>query len=301
VRFQFVEAHHEEYDVQIMCDVLDVSRSGYYAWRTRPASPREVADAEFTKEIERVFYDSWQTYGYESIWRVLQEEGIPCGKHRVRRLMRQAGLVVKQTKRYKHTTEANPDHMPAPNILQGDFEAARPDAKWCADITYIPTQEGWLYLAVILDLFSRRIVGWAMSKRMTQQLVCTALEMALRQRQPLEPLIHHSDRGSQYTSDADQELLATHDITPSMSGRGNCYDNAPVESFFGTLKTELVHHTVYRTRQDARTDIFFYIEGFYNRKRRHTALDHLSPADFEAALVLPNVLEKYEFVSINPG
>jgi putative transposase len=301
VRFQFVEAHHEEYDVQIMCDVLDVSRSGYYAWRTRPASPREVADAEFTKEIERVFYDSWQTYGYESIWRVLQEEGIPCGKHRVRRLMRQAGLVVKQTKRYKHTTKANPDHMPAANILQGDFEAARPDAKWCADITYIPTQEGWLYLAVILDLFSRRIVGWAMSKRMTQQLVCTALEMALRQRQPLEPLIHHSDRGSQYTSDAYQELLATHDITPSMSGRGNCYDNAPVESFFGTLKTELVHHTVYRTRQDARTDIFFYIEGFYNRKRRHTALDHLSPADFEAALVLPNVLEKYEFVSINPG
>jgi putative transposase len=301
VRFQFVEAHHEEYDVQIMCDVLDVSRSGYYAWRTRPASPREVADAEFTKEIERVFYDSWQTYGYESIWRVLQEEGIPCGKHRVRRLMRQAGLVVKQTKRYKHTTEANPDHMPAPNILQGDFEAARPDAKWCADITYIPTQEGWLYLAVILDLFSRRIVGWAMSKRMTQQLVCTALEMALRQRQPVEPLIHHSDRGSQYTSDAYQELLATHDITPSMSGRGNCYDNAPVESFFGTLKTELVHHTVYRTRQDARTDIFFYIEGFYNRKRRHTALDHLSPADFEAALVLPKVLEKYEFVSINPG
>lgn len=287
--------------MQIMCDVLDVSRSGYYAWRTRPASQREMADAEFIKEIERIFYDSWQTYGYESIWRVMQDEGIPCGKHRVRRLMRQAGLVVKQTKRYKHTTEANPDHMPAPNILQGNFEAARLDAKWCADITYIPTQEGWLYLAVILDLFSRRIVGWAMDKRMTQQLVCTALQMALRQRQPAEPLIHHSDRGSQYTSDAYQQLLAAHDITPSMSGRGNCYDNAPVESFFGTLKTELVHHTVYRTRQDAKTDIFFYIEGFYNRKRRHTALDYLSPAVFEASLARPAVLERYEFVSINPG
>lgn len=301
MRFQFIEAHREEFDVQIMCDVLDVSRSGYYAWRTRPASQREMADAEFIKEIERVFYDSWQTYGYESIWRVLKDEGIPCGKHRVRRLMRRAGLVAKQTKRYKHTTEANPDHLPASNILQGDFEAARPDAKWCADITYIPTQEGWLYLAVILDLFSRRIIGWAMSKRMTQQLACTALEMALRQRQPVAPLIHHSDRGSQYTSDAYQELLAAHDITPSMSGRGNCYDNAPVESFFGTLKTELVHHTVYRTRQEAQTDIFFYIEGFYNRKRRHTALDYLSPADFEAALIPPNILERYEFVSINPG
>lgn len=301
MRFQFIEAHREEFDVQIMCDVLDVSRSGYYAWRTRPASPREMADAEFIREIERVFYDSWQTYGYESIWRMLRDEGIPCGKHRVRRLMRQAGLVVKQTKRYKHTTEANPNHRPAPNILQGDFAAERPDAKWCADITYIPTREGWLYLAVILDLFSRRIVGWAMNKRMTQQLVCTALETALRQRQPLEPLIHHSDRGSQYTSDAYQEILATNDITPSMSGRGNCYDNAPVESFFGTLKTELVHHAVYRTRQEAQTDIFFYIEGFYNRQRRHTALEYLSPADFEVTHVSPMILERYDSVSINPG
>lgn len=301
MRFQFIEAHRKEFDVQIMCDVLDVSRSGYYAWRTRPASAREMADAEFIKEIERVFYDSWQTYGYQSIWRVLQDEGFACGKHRVRRLMRQAGLVTKQTKRYRRTTEANPDHMPAPNVLQGDFAAERPDAKWCADITYIPTQQGWLYLAVILDLFSRRIVGWAMDKRMTRQLVGTALQMALRQRQPLEPLIHHSDRGSQYTSDDYQQLLAAHGITPSMSGSGNCYDNAPVESFFGTLKTELVNHTVYRTRQEAQTDIFFYIEGFYNRKRRHTALDYRSPAEFEAAHLPAVVLERYDFVSINPG
>lgn len=287
--------------MQIMCDVLDVSRSGYYAWRTRSASQREMADAEFIKEIKGIFDDSRQTYGYESIWRALQDEGILCGKHRVRRLMRQEGLVVKQTKRYKRTTKANPEHQPAPNLLQGDFEAERPDAKWCADITYIPTQEGWLYLAVILDMFSRRIVGWAMNARMTQQLVCTALQMALRQRQPVGPLIHHSDRGSQYTGSAFQELLADYGITPSMSGCGNCYDNAPVESFFGTLKTELVNHAVYRTRQEAMTDIFFYIEGFYNRTRRHTTLGYLSPANFEAAYAPTMLLEKYDSVSINPG
>ncbi len=287
-----------------MCEVLNVSRSGYYAWRSRSASQREMADAEYTKQIKQIFNDSRQTYGYESIWHKLQDDGIPCGKHRVRRLMHQEGLVVKQMKRYKRTTKANPDHQPAPNVLDGDFKAERPDAKWCADITYIPTQEGWLYLAVILDLFSRRIVGWAMDARMTKQLVSDALQMALRQRQPTGPLIHHSDRGSQYTSHDFQELLADNEITPSMSGRGNCYDNAPAESFIGTLKMELVHHAVYRTRQDAMTDIFFYIEGFHNRTRRHTALAFLSPAEFEAAhepSVLESVFDSFSFVSINPG
>ncbi len=301
MRFQFIEAHREEFEVQVMCNVLDVSRSGYYTWRTRPASQREMADAAYIKQIQQIFDDSHKTYGYERIWHDLQESGIPCGKHRVRRLMRQEGLVVKQMKAYKRTTKANPDHQPAPNLLDGDFEARSPNAKWCADITYIPTQEGWLYLAVILDLFSRRIVGWAMDKRMTQRLVSVALKMALRQRQPKGPLLHHSDRGSQYTSQAFQELLADNNITPSMSGRGNCYDNATVESFFGTLKAELVNHAVYRTRQEAMTDIFFYIEGFYNRTRRHSALAFLSPADFEAAFAQPISLESYDFVSINPG
>jgi putative transposase len=301
VRFQFIEAHREDFDVQVMCEVLDVSRSGYYTWRTRPASQREMADAVYVEHIKQFYDDSQQTYGYERIWHDFQESGIPCGKHRVRRLMRQEGLVVKQTKRYKRTTKANRDHQLAPNLLDGEFEAKSPNAKWCADITYIPTQEGWLYLAVILDLFSRRIVGWAMDKRMKQQLVSTALQMALRQRQPLEPLIHHNDRGSQYTSKAFQELLADNNITPSMSGRGNCYDNAPVESFFGTLKTELVNHAVYQTRQDAKTDIFFYIEGFYNRTRRHSSLAFLSPADFEAASAQLISLESHDFVSINPG
>lgn len=301
MRFQFIQIHQDEFDVQVMCAVLNVSRSGFYAWRSHSASRREMADGIFLEQIKQIFDDSRQTYGYESIWHKMQDKGIPCGKHRTRRLMRQEGLVVKQTKRYKRTTKANPDHQPAPNILDGDFEADQPDTKWSADITYIPTQEGWLYLAVILDLFSRRIVGWAMNKRMTQKLVIEALQMALRQRQPVGPLIHHSDRGSQYTGYVFQKLLADNKITPSMSGRGNCYDNAPVESFFGTLKTELVHHAVYRTRQESMTDIFFYIEGFYNRTRRHTALAFLSPAEFEAAHAQPCVFDGFSFVSINPG
>jgi len=301
VRYQFIEAHREVFEVQVMCEVLDVSRSGYYAWRTRPASVREMADADLVQTIRRIFADSRQTYGYESIWRAMQAEGQACGKHRVRRLMRREGLVVKQTQRYKRTTRANPEHQPAPNLLEGDFEAEQPNSKWCGDITYIPTQEGWLYLAVILDLFSRRIVGWAMAARMTQELVCTALRMALRQRQPAGSLIHHSDRGGQYTSQAFQALLTTHAITPSMSGRGNCYDNAPVESFFGTLKTELVNHALYRTRQEAMTDIFFYLEGFYNRTRRHTTLGHLSPAAFEEQYIADLTSQRLDFVSINPG
>jgi putative transposase len=301
MRFHFVETYRDEFEVQIMCGVLNVSRSGYYDWRNRSASQREMADAEYIEQIKQIFDDSRQTYGYESIWHKLQDNGIACGKHRTRRLMRQEGLVVKQTKRYKRTTKANPDHQPAPNVLDGDFAAERPDTKWCADITYIPTQEGWLYLAVILDLFSRRIVGWAMNARMTQQLVIDALQMALRQRQPVGPLIHHSDRGSQYTSHAFQKLLADNAITPSMSGRGNCYDNASAESFIGTLKMELVHHAVYQTRHEAMADIFFYIEGFYNRTRRHTSLGFLSPAEFEAAHAQPAVIESFCSVSINPG
>lgn len=284
-----------------MCQVLDVSRSGYYAWRSRPASQREMADGAYLEQIKRVFADSSETYGYERIWQEFRAEGLCCGKHRVRRLMRQGGLVVKQTKQYQRTTKANPDHRPAPNLLDGKLAAERPNAKWCADITHIPTRDGWLYLAVILDLFSRRIVGWAMDGRMTQQLVITALQMALRQRRPDAPLIHHSDRGSQYTSYAFQQLLAANHITPSMSGRGNCYDNATVESFFGTLKSELVNHAVYRTRQEAMTDIFFYIEGFYNRTRRHSALAYLSPANFEATHAESVLVERGNFVSIKPG
>jgi transposase InsO family protein len=192
------------------------------------------------------------------------------------------GLVAIQPKRYKQTTKANPAHQAAPNLLNRNFQADRPNEKWCADITYTPTAQGWLYLAVVLDLFSRRIVGWAMAERMTQTLVANALNMALQQRQPTTSLIHHSDRGSQYTSHHFQQLLASHGITPSMSRTGNCYDSAVVERFFGTLKMELVHHNNYATRSEAETDIFFYIEGYYNRIRRHSALGYLTPMEIEA-------------------
>jgi transposase InsO family protein len=260
-----------------------------------------MADADDIKTIKRIFEESRQTYGYESIWHVWPTGERMCGKHRIRRLMRQTGLVVRQRQRYKRTTKANPAHRPAPNLLQQDFAATEPNAKWCADITYVPTQEGWLYLAVILDLFSRRIVGWAMAAFMTQQLVCDALKMALSQRRPMGSLIHHSDRGSQYTSQAFQALLSANGITPSMSGRGNCYDNAPAESFFASLKSELVNHQLYHTRDEAMTDIFFYLEGFYNRSRRHTALGYLSPAAFEIRHESSVAFERLDFVSINPG
>ena len=266
-----------------MCHILQVSRSGYYAWRRRQPSQREMADREFVKQIKKIHAASRATYGYERVWIELQARGIPCGKHRVRRLMKQNRIAVKQTKRYKRTTRANPDHQPAPNLLNQEFQADQPDTKWTADITYIPTAEGWLYLAVVLDLFSRRIVGWAMGARMTTQLVCAAFQMAVGQRQPQPDLIHHSDRGSQYTSHAFQQLLMAYKTLPSMSGTGNCYDNATVESFFGTLKLELIHQAAYRTRAEAELDIFYYIEGFYNRTRRHSSLGYLSPADFEVA------------------
>jgi transposase InsO family protein len=269
-----------------MCDVLNVSRSGYYAWRKREPSQREMADREFLVLIKQIHAKSRQTYGYESIWRELQKRGVACGKHRVRRLMAQAGLVAKQTKRYKRTTRVNPDHQAAPNLLEQDFTAEQPDTKWVGDISYIPTAVGWLYLAVVIDLFSRRVVGWAMNARMTSQLVCDAFQMAVTQRRPTPGLIFHSDRGSQYTSHAFQAVLATHGTLSSMSGTGNCYDNAVAESFFGTLKSELVHHASYQSRAEAELDIFYYIEGFYNRTRRHTTLGYLSPADFEAQFQL---------------
>lgn len=266
-----------------MCDVMQVSRSGYYAWRTRQPSQREMADQRFMQSIEEIFVASRHTYGYESIWRELQRRNIACGKHRVRRLMRQQGLVPKQVKRYKRTTKANPDHQPAPNLLNQEFTAEQPNTKWVGDISYIPTAVGWLYLAVVIDLFSRRVVGWAMGARMTSQLVCDAFNMAWQQRRPAAGLIFHSDRGSQYTSRAFQELLLRSDALSSMSGVGNCYDNAVAEAFFASLKLELIHHASYQTRLEAELDIFYYIEGFYNRFRRHTTNDYLSPAQYEAS------------------
>ena len=281
MRFQFTEDHRDEFPVMLMCKDFNVSPSGYYAWRKRPASAREMANQELVKKIEIVYNDSYETYGSPRIHRELQAQGVACSDNRVARLMRLRGLRAKQTRRYKVTTKRNKAHPVAPNLLQRDFVADRPDRKWLADITYIPTVEGWLYLAAILDLYTRRIVGWAMSDRMTSALTASAVQMAIRRRQPDPGLVHHSDQGSQYTDSGYQALLKDHGIQASMNSVGTWYDNAPMESFFGTLKSELVHHRAYRTRDEARADLFFYIEAFYNRRRLHSALDYRSPEAYE--------------------
>jgi putative transposase len=264
-----------------MCRVLNVSPSGYCAWCQRPASAREMANQELVKKIEAVYNGSYETYGSPRVYHELKAQGVVCSENRVARLMRLYHIRAKQTRRYKATTKRNKAHPVAPNLLKQDFVAERPDHKWLADITYIPTLEGWLYLAAVLDLYARRIVGWAMSDRMTGDLTLAALEMAIQRRQPGSGLIHHSDQGGQYTDSAYQALLKDYGIQGSMNGAGSWYDNAPMESFFGTLKSELVHHRLYSTRDEARPDLFFYIEAFYNRRRRHSALDYLSPEAYE--------------------
>lgn len=264
MRYQFIEDHREEFMVTRMCRVLDVSSSGYYAWRKRPFSAREMANQELLQEIKAVHETSNGTYGSPRIYHELKEK-IPCSQNRVARLMRQHGIAAKQKKRYKRTTKANAAHPVASNLLNGDFTATAPNQKWTTDITYIPTLEGWLYLTVVLDIFSRRIFGWAMAARMTSDLVIDALQMAIQRRQPSAGLLHHSDRGSQYTGQPYQQLLKDHRFLVSMSGTGNCYDNTPTESLFGSLKVEHVHHVLYETRTQARTEIFFYMETFYNR------------------------------------
>ena len=264
-----------------MCAVLEVSSSGYYAWRKRPPSKREMANQELTDKIRKAFEESDEIYGSPRIYRVMRKLGLMCSENRVARLMREAGLRAKQSRRFRATTRLNRAHLAAPNLLKRDFAADRVDQKWLADITYIPTAEGWLYLAVLLDLCGRRIVGWAMSHRITTELTLAALGMALSRRRPGAGLVHHSDQGSQYTDSRYQDMLAAHGIKPSMNSVGTWYDNAPMESFFGTLKRELVHHCAYQTRDEARSAVFYYIVGFYNRYRLHSSLGYLSPVDYE--------------------
>ena len=281
MRFQFIEDHREEFPVKLMCKVLEVSTSGYYAWRGRPPSKREMANRELTKEIRAAFEESGETYGSPRIYQVMRNRGLMCSENRVARLMALEGLQAKQTRRFRTTTRRNKAHRAAPNLLKRDFTADRPNQKWLADITYISTLEGWLYLAAILDLFSRKIVGWAMSDRITTDLTLAALRMAVRLRLPWPGLVHHSDQGSQYTDSRYQDVLKANGIQPSMNGVGSWYDNAPMESFFGTLKAEHVHHCIYRTRDEARPDLFYYIEGFYNLRRLHSSLAYVSPMAHE--------------------
>ncbi len=287
MKFQFIEAHRAEFDITVMCRVLGVSRSGYYAWRGRPVSARKMANDQLKRQIRTIFQNSRQTYGSPRIQAELNENGLKCGQNRVARLMREEKLWAKQKRKFKvSTTDSKHNYPVAPNLLDQNFQASRPDEKWLSDMTYIPTQEGWLYLAAVMDLCSRRIVGWEMGPTLERWLPLAALEMALETRQPAPGLLHHSDRGSQYASQDYQALLTKHEMLGSMSRKGNCYDNAPMESFFATLKTELVHHRQYATRAEARSDIFEYIELFYNRSRRHSALDYQTPAAFEHSFCL---------------
>lgn len=276
-----IEDHRGKFPVQLMCGALDVSPSGYYAWRTRPVSMREMANQQLVEKIRIVHSASYGTYGSPRVWHELRARGLACSRNRVARLMRLYHIRAKQSRRFKITTKRNPAHPVAPNVLKRDFVTDQPDRKWLSDITYIWTAEGWLYLAAVMDLYHRGIVGWAMGSRITSALTQDALRMAVLRRRPKPGLIHHSDQGSQYTDQGYQALLREYGIEASMNGAGTWYDNAPMESFFGTLKNELVHHRSYRTRAEARPDLFSYIEGFYNRRRLHSSLDYLSPEAYE--------------------
>lgn len=281
MRYQFIQDHQDEFPVRRMCSVLGVSSSGYYAWRTRPVSSRARANQKLLVEIRAIHSRSRRIYGSPRVHAELRDCNFLVGKNRVARLMRAENLRGQRKRKQPHTTNSQHGHPVAPNHLNRDFHATRPNEKWLADITYIPTAEGWLYLAVVLDLFSRKIVGWAFAATLESCLVEQAFQMAVRDRTALTGLLHHSDRGSQYAGDAYQRLLSRQQIQVSMSRTGNCYDNAPMESFFSTLKCEHVHFQKYQTRQEAQTDIFAYIVGFYNRQRRHSSLGYISPDEFE--------------------
>jgi putative transposase len=282
-RFGFIQAQKAAYPIALACRVLEVSRAGYYAWVRRSPSARARADGELTERIRQVHVQSRATYGAPRIQAELAATACRVGRKRVGRLMRQAGLVGCSRRRQTiRTTVADPAAMPWPNVVARQFAAPTLDRLWVGDITYVPTHEGWLYLAVLLDACSRRVVGWAMADHLRTELALDALQMAIRRRQPAPgDLVHHTDRGCQYTAAAYRAVLADQAITGSMSRAANCYDNAMAESFFGTLKAELLDRRSWATRAAARQAIFEWIEVFYNRQRRHSALGFLSPAAFE--------------------
>lgn len=281
MKYTFIAAHTEQFQIRRMCWVLGVQRSGYYAWRHRTPSTRAQANEALLVLIEEEHRKSRKTYGSPRLHVILQRKGVVCGRNRVAHLMHLHGIVALKKRAYHPlTTQRQAGMVPAPNRLSQNFSATAPNQKWVSDFTYIETGEGWLYLAVVLDLFSRKVIGWAMSKTMDAALVITALRMALLGRHPPAGLLHHSDQGSQYTSAAYRNCLTEAMAQLSMSGAGNCYDNAVVESFFATLKTECVS-VPFPTRALAHTTLFEYIEVWYNRQRLHSTLGYQSPVDFE--------------------
>lgn len=281
MRYQCIHRRRRYHSIRMMCRLLGVSRSGYYAWFYRGESPRVQRDRALQQRIQQVHLESRGVYGARKIHRELRAQGETCGRHKVARLMRSAGLKGCPKRRFRRLPDQPPSHPIAPNVLDQNFHAEGPNERWASDITYIATRQGWLYLAVVMDLYSRRIIGWAMDRHTGRHLVIDAMTMALAYRHPTGSLLHHSDRGPQYTSDDFRDLLKEHGIQCSMSARGHCYDNAPVESFFAMLKRERVRRRTYATREEAKADVFDYIEVFYNRKRRHGTLGYVSPVTFE--------------------
>jgi len=270
--------------VGVLCEVLEVSRSGYYAWRDRPKSVRQTRQETLLAEMQTIHGERYkECYGSPRMHRELRARGWRVSENTVARLMQAHGLRAATSRKFRHTTDSNHTQPVAENVLQRDFRATRPNEKWVMDITFVWTQEGWLYLAAVEDLYSRKVVGWSLGERPTSDLAADALRMALGRQWPGEGLLAHSDRGSQYASAHYQALLASRGITCSMSRRGNCWDNAPMESFFATLKKELVYQTTYATRAAAQRSVFEYIEVFYNRQRKHSALGYMSPCEYEAA------------------
>ena len=282
VKFGFIAKHRGIWPANWMCEALGVSRGGFYAWLTRPRSKRSRDNEELGAKVRSSFLGSDRTYGARRIWRDLAAEGVSCGLHRIERLMRMQALKARpRRRRLPPDLGERQASAVAPNVLDRGFEAPAPNRKWIADFTYVWTAEGWLYVAAVIDLFSRRVVGWSMSAAMTAQFVTDALVMAIWRRGKPDALLHHSDRGSQYTSEQFQRLMADNGVVCSMSRSGNVWDNAAMESFFSSLKTERTARKMYRTRDEARADVFDYIERFYNLKRRHSTIGYLSPMEFE--------------------
>ena len=282
MRFNFIAKHRGIWPTEWLCGALGVSRGGFYAWLTRPRSQRSRSDEDLAAKVRTSFVASDRTYGARRVWHDMLALGVSCGLHRIERLMRQQALRAwPRRRRLPSDRGERQTNAVAPNVLDRSFQAPAANRKWIADFTYIWTAEGWLYVAAVVDLFSRRVVGWSMSADMTAQLVTDALIMAIWRRGKPDALLHHSDRGSQYTSEQFQRLMADHGVTCSMSRSGNVWDNAAMESFFSSLKTERTARKTYRTRDAARADVFDYIERFYNARRRHSTIGYKSPMEFE--------------------
>ena len=282
MKYAFVRAQGKEFTVKRMCQIFQISRSGYYDWARREESTHSQQDRDLLKAIRKIHQEMKEAYGAIKTWRTLQRWGTVCGKHRVARLRRQAGIEARRKRKFRLAYQARHTEPAPPNLLRWPFKAAYPDQIWVTDVTFIPTRSGWLYLAVMIDLYSRLVVGWSMKDRPNQELVNEALMMAVEQRRPKPGLIHHSDQGILYSSGSYLALLKKYGMLRSMSGKGNCYDNAVAESFFSSLKNEIIHHRDYHTRDEARAEIFEYIEMFYNRKRLHQSLNYQTPMQYKS-------------------